>query len=98
MQLHKALLLLAAASAASGADAQFHYRGSARMADSDGLESLQDVEIVALDEDTPVDTVVSLEPLPAYFFLPAVYSHYDFPDSVDTASYTHLTLPTTTRV
>lgn len=86
MQLHKALLLLAAASGAFSANAQFHFRNSARTADSDGLESLQEVEIVAIDEDTPVDTTVSLTPLPAYFFLPTVYSHYDFPDSLDFAA------------
>lgn len=86
MQPHKALLILAALAATLPAGAQFHFRNSARMADSDGLESLQDVEIVAIDEDTPVDTVVSLAPLPAYFFLPAVYSHYDFPDTVDIAA------------
>lgn len=83
--LHKALLLLAAASCAFPAGAQFHYRGSARIADSEPVQ-MQAVEIVAVDEDTPADTTVSLAPLPDYFFLPAVYNHYDFPDSVDIAA------------
>ncbi len=30
---------------------------------------------------TPMDTVVSMKPLPQYFFMPAVYDHYQFPDT-----------------
>ncbi|MBJ2183151.1 MAG: DUF3078 domain-containing protein [Muribaculaceae bacterium] len=79
----RALLLLAAASCAFSVSAQFHYRGSARVADTEPA-------VIAPEEpaDTmmvPTDTVVSLEPLPGYFFLPAVYNHYDFPDTISVA-------------
>ncbi|MDE6452739.1 MAG: DUF3078 domain-containing protein [Muribaculaceae bacterium] len=79
MQLTKAILLLAAVSATAQADAQFHFRNSASRPDA-----AQTAEIVASDEDTAtvVDTVCSLTPLPDYFFSPAVYNHYDFPDSI----------------
>ncbi len=101
MQLKKALLLLAAATCAFSSDAQFHYRSSARAADTvpapvPSPDEADAVDFVLFDEEdtadadstaeeTPADTLVSLTPLPSYFFLPAVYSHYDFPDSVDLA-------------
>ncbi|MDE6270250.1 MAG: DUF3078 domain-containing protein [Muribaculaceae bacterium] len=87
MHLHKALLLLAVALGAASANAQYHYRGSARMADSDGLENTSPGDSVAAEFeffalDSLAEPVVSLEPLPAYFFMPAVYTYYDFPDTV----------------
>ena len=101
MQLKKALLLLAAATCAFSSDAQFHYRSSARAADTvpapvPSPDEADAVDFVLFDEEdtaaaestaeeTPADTLVSLTPLPSYFFLPAVYSHYDFPDSVNLA-------------
>lgn len=83
MQIYKiAALTLAAMAAAMPVQAQFHYRSSATVAD---VDLPQTAEIVAIDEDTPQDTVVSLTPLPSYFFLPAVYDHYDFPDTTSVA-------------
>lgn len=86
MHSFKALLLLAAATCAFSANAQFHYRGSARVADTEPAVIAPLTAEDSIDHDAlPADTTVSLTPLPAYFFLPSVYTHYDFPDSTDIA-------------
>lgn len=86
MPTFKALLLLAAATCAFSANAQFHYRGSARVADDEPAVISPLTAEDSIDPDAlPPDTVVSLTPLPAYFFMPSVYTHYDFPDSTDIA-------------
>lgn len=55
--------------------AQARYFGSARV--------VEEPEEKAVAADTvPIDTVVSFLPLPDYFFMPAVYDNYRFPDSV----------------
>ncbi|MDE6160343.1 MAG: DUF3078 domain-containing protein [Muribaculaceae bacterium] len=92
MQLTKTLLLAATAATAIGAQAQFHYRSSAR---SQTTQTIQPIEISVADSIASdsmamalyTDTVCSLTPLPDYFFLPAVYNYYDFPDSIHLQDY-----------
>ena len=72
------LLLATAAICAVPATAQFHYRDSATVPSTDFVEVTEETE----PAEAAADTLVSLAPLPDYFFLPAVYDHYDFPDTV----------------
>ncbi len=82
MRIPKVLLIVAAAACATDAGAQFHYRDSATVPSTDLVE----IEEAAGEEAAEAsDTLVSLAPLPEYFFLPAVYDHYDFPDSTGVA-------------
>lgn len=56
---------------------QAQYFNSARMVEESSVKTPLPTDTV------PLDTVVSFLTLPGYFFMPAVYDNYRFPDSVD---------------